>query len=75
MNLLSWEDSLEKGMSTGSSTLARRIPRTEEPGRGTRHRLLETMATGLSGPRSQLGSFAGNISWSQRNNGLLTISI
>ena len=31
--LLGWEDPLEKGMATHSSTLAWRIPRTEEPGR------------------------------------------
>ena len=30
---LGWEDSLEKGMATHSSTLAWRIPRREEPGR------------------------------------------
>ena len=30
---MSWEDPLEKGMATHSSTLARRIPQTEEPGR------------------------------------------
>ena len=30
---LGWEDPLEKGMSTPSSILAWRIPRTEEPGR------------------------------------------
>ena len=29
---LGWEDPLEKGMITHSSILARRIPRTEEPG-------------------------------------------
>ena len=29
---LSWEDTLEKGMTTHSSILARRIPWTEEPG-------------------------------------------
>ena len=29
---LGWEDSLEKGMATHSSTLAWRIPWTEEPG-------------------------------------------
>ena len=29
---LSWEDPLEKGMTTHSSILAWRIPRTEEPG-------------------------------------------
>ena len=28
----SWEDPLEKGMTTHSSILAWRIPRTEEPG-------------------------------------------
>ena len=27
-----WEDPLEEGMATHSSTLACRIPRTEEPG-------------------------------------------
>ena len=30
---LGWEDPLEKGMPTPSSTLAWRIPWTEEPGR------------------------------------------
>ena len=30
---LDWEDTLEKGMATHSSTLAWRIPRTEELGR------------------------------------------
>ena len=29
---LGWEDLLEKGMSTHSSIIACRIPRTEEPG-------------------------------------------
>ena len=29
---LGWEDPLEKGMATYSSTLARRIPWTREPG-------------------------------------------
>ena len=29
---LGWEDPLEKGMTTHSSILAWRIPRTEEPG-------------------------------------------
>ena len=30
---LGWEDSLEEGMATHSSTFAWRIPWTEEPGR------------------------------------------
>ena len=30
---LAWEDPLEEGMATYSSTLAWRIPWTEEPGR------------------------------------------
>ena len=30
---LGWEDPLEKGMATHSSSLAWKIPRTEEPGR------------------------------------------
>ena len=30
---LGWKDSLDKGMATHSSTLAWRIPWTEEPGR------------------------------------------
>ena len=30
---LGWEDSLEKGMATHSSTLAWKIPWAEEPGR------------------------------------------
>ena len=29
---LGWEDALERGMTTHSSILARRIPWTEEPG-------------------------------------------
>ena len=29
---LGWEDHLEKGLATYASILARRIPRTEEPG-------------------------------------------
>ena len=29
---LGWQDALEEGTSTHSSILARRIPRTEEPG-------------------------------------------
>ena len=31
VQFLDWEDSLEKGMATHSSILARRIPWTEEP--------------------------------------------
>ena len=33
VQFLSWEDPLEKGTATHSSTLAWRIPWTEEPGR------------------------------------------
>ena len=33
VQFLGWEDSLEKGMATHSSILARKIPWTEEPGR------------------------------------------
>ena len=32
VRFLSWEDPLEKGMATHSSSLAWRIPWTEEPG-------------------------------------------
>ena len=32
VRLLGWEDPLEEGMATHSSTLAWRIPWTEEPG-------------------------------------------
>ena len=32
-SILGWEDPLKKGMATHSSSLAWRIPRTEEPGR------------------------------------------
>ena len=32
VRFLGWEDPLEKGVSTHSSILAWRIPRTEEPG-------------------------------------------
>ena len=32
MQVLSWEDPLEEEMATRSSTLARKIPSTEEPG-------------------------------------------
>ena len=34
---LVWEDPLEEGKATHSSTLAWRIPRTEEPGGATVH--------------------------------------
>ena len=48
---LDWEDSLEKGMATHSSTLAWRIPWTEEPGSlqsmGS-HRVGHEWATSLS---------------------------
>ena len=33
VRFLGWEDPLEKEMATHSSVIARRIPRTEEPGR------------------------------------------
>ena len=33
IQLLDWEDLLEKGMATHSSILAWKIPRTEEPGK------------------------------------------
>ena len=33
VQLLSWEDALEKGMATQSSILAWKIPGTEEPGK------------------------------------------
>ena len=33
VQLLSWEDALEKGMTTQSSILAWKIPGTEEPGK------------------------------------------
>ena len=33
VQFLGWEDALEKEMATHSSTLAWKIPRTEEPGR------------------------------------------
>ena len=33
LRFLGWEDPLEKGMATHSSTLGWRSPRTEEPGR------------------------------------------
>ena len=38
-------DALEKGMATHSSTLASEIPRTEEPGRVTVHRVAESDTT------------------------------
>ena len=39
---LGWEDPLEKGMATHSSTLAWRIPWTEEPGRLLVHGVTES---------------------------------
>ena len=36
-SILGWEDPLEEIMATHSSTLAWRIPRTEEPGGATVH--------------------------------------
>ena len=39
---LGWEDPLEKEMATRSSTLAWKIPRTEEPGRLTVHGIATT---------------------------------
>ena len=41
---LGWEDPLEKETTTHSSTLAWKIPRTEEPGR------LQSMASQRVGP-------------------------
>ena len=41
---LGWKDHLEKGMATHSSILARRIPRTEEPGG------LQSMGSQRAGP-------------------------
>ena len=41
---LGWEDPLEKGMATHSSTLACRIPWTEEPG-GTAQGVTESDTT------------------------------
>ena len=40
---LGWEGSLEKGTATHSSTLAWRIPWTEEPGRATVHGVAESL--------------------------------
>ena len=42
---LGWEDSLEKEMATHSSTLAWKIPWTEEPGRLTVHGVAEPDTT------------------------------
>ena len=43
VQFLSQEDSLKEGMATHSSTLAWRIPRTEEPGRlHTVHRVAKS---------------------------------
>ncbi|CAI9171679.1 unnamed protein product [Rangifer tarandus platyrhynchus] len=49
---LGWEDPLEKGMATHSSTLAWKIPWTEEPGR------LQSMG---SQSRSRLGDFTHSL--------------
>ena len=46
---LGWEDPLEKGKATHSSTLAWRIPWTEEPGRATVH--------GVAKSQTQLSDF------------------
>ena len=42
---LGWEDPLEKGMTTHSSILAWRIPRTEEPWQATVHGVTESDTT------------------------------
>ena len=39
---LGWEDPLEEGMATHSSTLVQRIPWTEEPGRLQVHGVAES---------------------------------
>ena len=53
VQLLSWEDPLEKEMAIHSSILARRIPRTEEPGG------LQTMGSVIVGKRSDIPETAG----------------
>ena len=42
---LGWEDSLEEGIATHSSTLAWKIPWTEEPGEATVHGVAESDTT------------------------------
>ena len=42
---LGWEDSLEEGIATHSSTLAWKIPWTEEPGGATVHGVAESDTT------------------------------
>ena len=39
---LGQEDPLQEGMATHSSILAYRIPRTEEPGKATIHRVVKS---------------------------------
>ena len=48
VQFLSQEDPLEKGMATHSSTLAWRIPWTEEPGGLSDCKELDTMATNIN---------------------------
>ena len=48
VQFLSQEDPLEKGMATHSSTLAWRIPWTEEPGGLWDRKELDTMATNIN---------------------------
>ena len=42
---LGWEDPLEKEMATHSSTLAWKIPRTEEAGKAIAHGVAESYIT------------------------------
>ena len=49
---LGWEDPLEKGMEAHSRILARRIPRTEEPGGLRLQRVGHDWAKGLRGRQS-----------------------
>ena len=41
VRFLGWEDPLKEGMATHSSTLAWKIPRTEEPGQATVQRVAQ----------------------------------
>ena len=48
IQILGWEDALEKGMATQSSVLAWKIPWSEEPGWATVHGVAKSQTEGLT---------------------------
>ena len=73
---LGWEDALEKEMATHSSTLAWKIPWTEEPGRlqsmGSQ-RVGHDFMTSLSLSLSSI--LAWRIPWTEESDGLQSVGV